>query len=95
MKNFNLKKFLVENRTVANTIDEAPGQKHYMKVDEGHCNEVMEMLKGKYASEGIKFSKEGKDTINAGHCTEAKMRKMVSDVKKEGYKVHESSCNSN
>ena len=95
MKNFNLKKFLVENRTVANTIDEAAGHNQYMKVDEGHCNEIMGKLKEAYAGEGIKFSKEGKDTINAGHCTEAKMKKMVSDMKKEGYKVHESSCNSN
>ena len=95
MKNFNLKKFLVENRTASNTIDEAAGHDQYMKVDEGHCNEIMGKLKEAYAGEGIKFSKKGKDTINAGHCTEAKMKKMVSAMKKEGYKVHESSCNSN
>ena len=95
MKNFNLKKFLVENRTVNNTIDEAKGHNQYMKVDEAHCNEIMEKLKERYASEGIKFSKEGKDIINAGHCTEGKMKKMISEMEKEGYKVHESSCNSN
>lgn len=69
--------------------------KQYIKVSEGHCNEIMDKLKERYASEGIKFSKEGKDVINAGHCTEGKMKEIISELKKEGYKIHESSCNSN
>lgn len=69
--------------------------KQYIKVSEGHCNEIMDKLKERYASEGIKFSKEGKDVINAGHCTEGKMKQIIAELKKEGYKIHESSCNSN
>ena len=75
--------------------NEAMEGKQYIKVSEGHCNEIMEKLKERYASEGIKFTKEGKDIINAGHCTEGKMKEIIAELKKEGYKIHESSCNSN
>ena len=102
MKNIELPKTSIFKAPVAEEpkqtvfgMNETKGHNQYMKVDEGHCNEIMEKLKERYASEGIKFSKEGKNTINAGHCTEARMKKMVSEMEKEGYKVHESSCNSN
>jgi hypothetical protein len=75
--------------------NEAMEGKQYIKVSEGHCNEIMEKLKERYANEGIKFTKEGKDIINAGHCTEGKMKEIIAELKKEGYKIHESSCNSN
>lgn len=75
--------------------NEGKEEKQYIKVSEGHCNEIMDKLKERYASEGIKFSKEGKDIINAGHCNEAKMKEIIAELKKEGYKIHESSCNSN
>jgi len=75
--------------------NEGKEEKQYIKVSEGHCNEIMDKLKERYASEGIKFSKEGKDIINAGHCNEGKMKEIIAELKKEGYKIHESSCNSN
>ena len=84
-------KYAEEKEVVTN---EAKEGKQYIKVSEGHCNEIMEKLKERYASEGIKFTKEGKDIINAGHCTEGKMKKIIAELKKEGYKIHESSCNS-
>ena len=84
-------KYAEEKEVVTN---EAKEGKQYIKVSEGHCNEIMEKLKERYASEGIKFTKEGKDIINAGHCTEGKMKEIIAELKKEGYKVHESSCNS-
>lgn len=84
-------KYAEEKEVVTN---EGKEEKQYIKVSEGHCNEIMDKLKERYASEGIKFTKEGKDIINAGHCNEAKMKEIIAELKKEGYKIHESSCNS-